>query len=110
MDTTTITTYPPLTRTRQEKQKLIEQWQESGTTKKAFCNEHQINYATFISWIHPKKKRQKPVKDIETSSGFIPVHIHKSNGTIFAEAKLGSGKSISVYKYVPADYLRNLLK
>jgi len=110
MDTSTITTYRPLTRTRQEKQKLIDQWQESGTTKKAYCNEHQINYATFISWIHPKKKRRKSVKDMEATSGFIPVHIDKGNGAIFAEAKPGSGKSISVYKYVPADYLRNLLK
>ena len=109
MDTTTIGANPPLTRTRQEKQKLIEQWQESGKTKKAFSYEHQIKYATFISWIHPKKKRRKPVKDLEPTPGFIPVHIQKNNGSVFAEVKLGSGKSIIVYKYVPADYLRNLL-
>ena len=100
MDNPALTTYPPLTRTRQEKQKLIEQWQQSGKTKKAFCYEHQINYATFISWIHPKKKKKKSVKDLETSPGFIPVHIQKNNGAIFAEANSGNGKSISVYKYV----------
>ena len=98
-----MTTHPPLTRSRQEKQKLIEQWQSSGKTMKAFSYEHQIKYATFISWIHPKKKRQK-VSDTgqrltnnyqrttmneQSSSGFIPVDIHKDSNAVFAEAKLG---------------------
>ena len=109
MDNTSMTTYPPLTRSRQEKQKLIEQWQSSGKTMKAFSYEHQIKYATFISWIHPKKKRKETVKVFETSSGFIPVDIHKDSNAVFAEAKLGNGNSVCIYEYVAAGYLRSLL-
>jgi hypothetical protein len=109
MDTRIIATNLPLRRSRQEKERLIEQWRESGKTKKSFCAELQLNYQTFIGWVNPKKKRKRFSGVLEDSPGFIPVQIQHESSGVFAEAKLVNGNSVCVYQYVPAGYLRSLL-
>lgn len=44
---------------------LVEQWQQSGESQKAFAQEHQINLYTFRYWIDKKLKIQ------DVPSGFV---------------------------------------
>ena len=44
------------------------QWQESGQTKKAYCEEVGIKYATFISWFKPECSKT-------ASGGFISLSV-----------------------------------
>ena len=36
-------------RTRQEKDVLIAQWQQSGKSRKVFCVENELNYNSFVT-------------------------------------------------------------
>ena len=47
---------------------LIEQWQESGKTQQAFCQEHDLTFTTFYYWL----KRYRRCVD---ENGFLPVEI-----------------------------------
>jgi len=44
---------------------LVEQWQQSGESQKAFAQGRQINLYTFRYWVNKKLKTQ------DTSSGFV---------------------------------------
>jgi hypothetical protein len=110
MESTDIIIKPRFKRTKQEILALISQWQQSGQSKRVFCSEYQLNYYTFITWIHPKKKKKKKIRSSSgKTSGFIPLQVQKDNRTVFAEAKLHNGNSVLVYEFVPAVYLRSLL-
>ena len=37
-------------RTREEKEELILQWQQSGKSRKEFCEENGISYNSLVSW------------------------------------------------------------
>ena len=37
---------------------LVKRWRTSGKTKKVFCEENNLNYNTFISWLNKSKKRK----------------------------------------------------
>ncbi len=54
-------------RTRQEKEALIDQWLESGQSRKVFCAEHGLSYYHFVSWDKEQKVKAK------TDSGFTQV-------------------------------------
>jgi len=94
---------------KQEIQVLIEQWQQSGITKKSFCATNNLNYQTFIGWVNPKNKKKKQVSSIEKTSDFIPVEIKENARTLFAEARFNNGNSVCIYEYVGTNYLRSLL-
>ena len=47
---------------------LIEQWNESGKTQQAFCQEHDLTFTTFYYWL----KRYRRGLD---EGSFLPVEI-----------------------------------
>jgi hypothetical protein len=53
---------------REEMLSLIEQWQGSGKTQQAFCQEHDLTYTTFYYWL----KRYRRQMD---ESSFLPIEI-----------------------------------
>jgi len=49
----------------------ITQWQVSGLTQKAYCQEQGLRYATFGYWV---RKLRAATEEVGTlSSGFVPV-------------------------------------
>lgn len=90
-------------RTREQKEELILQWQQSGKTRKKFCEEQEINYYTFGTWCETKK--EKPI----ASSGFKEVKI-QSTRSVFAQVHLPGGIKIDFYQSVPAGYFQSFLK
>ena len=85
---------------------LIEQWKQSGLSKKKFCIEHQVANATFHYWC--KKYRSQ---DIDTPSSFIPVHVKGSHSSAqpFAELILPDGKKVIFFTSLDALFLKLLL-
>jgi transposase-like protein len=61
---------------------LVEQWQQSGESQKAFAQEHQINPHTLRYWINKKLKTQDaPSGFVElTGSTSTPISLRYPNG------------------------------
>lgn len=98
-------------RTPEEIQQIINQWRESGKTKKDFCLEQNIKYLTFIGWSRPgERKKYSASKNKNKHSGFVSLDVRDFPGEIFALAQLRNGNRITVYQHVPAGYLRQLMK
>lgn len=91
-------------RTRQEKEELIVQWQQSGMTRKEFCQEKGITYNSLVSWC-------KQFKDKKTVPGFTEVKIPAAaTSGLFAQVHLSKGIRIDFFHSVPADYFQALIK
>jgi len=63
-------------RTREQKEEIILQWQQSKKSRKEFCEESGIGYNSLVSWC-------KQMKDQKTSPGFTEVKV-KSESGLFA--------------------------
>ena len=92
-------------RSKEEVRQILQQWQQSGLSKKAFCAQNQINYQTFIGW-----GVQQRNSNIPEGKGFIAVEIPKQAGGVFAELHLERGKKIILHHPVAAELLVTLLK
>lgn len=97
-------------RTREEIQQLIEQWKQSGQSKKAFCRDQGLNYMTFIGWGYNHKKKKVKTGILKESTDFVPLKIKKENHQVFAEVLLKQGVSVLIYQNVTAEYIRNLIR
>ena len=89
-------------RTREQKEELILQWQQSGKSRKEFCQEHGITYNSLVGWC-------KQFKDQKASSGFTEVKLNQVS-SLFAQVHLPGGVKIDFYQAIPADFIRSFLK
>ena len=91
-------------RTWQEKEALILQWEQSGLSRKEFCEQQQISYNSLVSWC-------KTIKDKKAAPAFTEVKI-PAVGTpgLFAQLHLAKGIRIDFFHFLPADYFQSLLK
>ena len=90
--------------TNEQREELVQRWQASGKSKKAFAHEQGIKYVTFMSWI-VKGQIKEPLEN--ASHQFIPLQI--PTATSFAELTFG-GKKIIFHQPVSAQYLRIILR
>ena len=51
------------TRTKEEKQELIQLYKQSGMAVRAFAEEFNLNLATFRNWLYKKQPEAKPADD-----------------------------------------------
>ena len=109
----------------------VKQWKESGKTQRAFCEEHNLNHKSLSNWSmrmkpllpaeNTEQKAGKVKKAKKKRSGFVAIKIKQAeskienidrnvtiNGGVFAKVKTPGGVVISLYKEVPAEYLRNI--
>jgi hypothetical protein len=90
-------------RTRQEKEEIILQWQQSGKSRKEFCEAHHLKYNSLVTWC-------KQLKDKKSSAaGFSEVKV-KAENNLFAQVHLPSGIKIDFFHSIPVDFLKSLLK
>jgi transposase-like protein len=78
---------------------LIEQWQESGKTQQAFCQEHDITFSTFYYWL----KRYR--RGIDENS-FLPVEISSGSNI---EIRYPDGIVLQLPAAVKLSTLKQLL-
>jgi hypothetical protein len=85
-------------------------WQGSGLSQKAYCQQHNLSYHVFKYW----RVRQKDTTSVEnTLPSVVPVHIER--GSRFAtnapsiEIYLGSVKVILPHS-LPAHYVSDIVR
>lgn len=88
---------------REEKHELILLWQQSGITRKKFCEEQSLNYNTFGTWLEPQKEKKI------SSAGFAEVKV-QATPMLFAQLHLPGGVKIDFYQSVPVAYFQSLLR
>ena len=89
-------------RTQAEKRAIISKWQESGKSRREFCEENGINYNSLVSW-------SKQLRDKKPSPGFVEVKM-ESPSSLFAQIHLPSGMKIDLYQPITAELFRALVK
>ena len=100
----TLNNVQNISRTWQEKEAIILQWQQSGLSRKEFCDQQQISYNSLVSWC-------KILKDKKTTSGFTEIKpLPAATSGLFAQLHLPKGIRIDFFHFVPAEYVQSLLK
>jgi len=99
---------------------LIEQWEKSGLSQKAFCLQHEVRYYVFHYWY----KRYREVRNTSTdnASSFIrlqinpilPVGRQVANGSSLATAShteliYPDGRRLLFHQSVDINFLKSLL-
>ena len=89
---------------------LYAKWQQSGKTKKAFCQEEGVNKSTFYYWI---KKCQAPAFTVKKKEpGFTPLVVAQNNSfngqQPIVRINYNTGVSIDFFQAVDAGYIKNL--
>jgi hypothetical protein len=91
-------------RTREQKEEIILQWQQSGKSRKEFSQEHGITYNSLVGWC-------KQFKDKKASSGFSEVKVNSdSNPGLFAQVNLPGGIRIDFFHSLPVEYFQSLIR
>jgi transposase-like protein len=85
---------------------LIEQWQSSGQTQKAFCAAHDISVSVLAYWLRRYRDHHADLSD--ESAGFVAVRVSAS-GSFAIEVALPSGVVLRFGQIVPVGYLKSLL-
>ncbi len=91
-------------RSREEIASLMQEWENSGLSKKKFAESKNINYMTFIGWFS-RGPGKKPIE-----KRFIPIQIPTSAAGLFAELYLSNQRKIVLHQAVEAEFLQMLLK
>jgi len=118
--------------TPEQRAAYVKQWKESGKTQREFCAEHGLSNKSLSNWsvrmkpLMPsesnKKKPEKSKKVRKKRKGFVALKVKKSGSKIantkhnmdtgsvvFAEVEIPGRAVISLYREVPAEYLRNIV-
>jgi len=88
--------------TEEQVQVIINEWQASGLSKKAFCRERNIVYQTFHNWF--KRIGKSP------SSGFEEVGLHRFEQSSGMQIVFPSGARMILQGEPSASWLREVLR
>lgn len=91
--------------TAQQRAEFLKQWKESGQSQRVFSSEQGISYTSFNNWIRAETERreQKP-------GGFVALNIKPDSSGVFAEVRTAKGAVLRLYREVPAQYLREIVR
>ena len=92
---------------RQEMFKLIEQWQQSRLTQKAYCGQQSIKYHVFHYWY--KRYRQEQCGVDNNNSSFVKLQIAKPVAASAVEIHFPSGIRLLFHEPVSSNYLKALI-
>jgi hypothetical protein len=82
----------------------IDQWQQSGLTQKAFCQQVNLSYHIFHYWY----KRYR-IADRKPASSFIRLGVSSASIASHTELVLPDGKRLLFHQPVSIDYLKALI-
>lgn len=85
----------------------IRDWQQSGLTQKAWCEEHQMKYHIFHYWYKRYRNDASPA----TQKQFIALQIEPATeaSAAYIELVLVDGKRLLFHQPVNSDYLKALI-
>ncbi len=86
---------------------MIEQWQQSGLTKKAYCEQQSIKHHSFYYW-YKRYRQQHPDID-NNSSSFVKLQIEKSPVATSVEIYFPGGIRLLFHDPVSSNYLKALI-
>ena len=85
---------------------LVEAWQSSKQTQKAFCAEHNISVSMLAYWL---RRYRHPHTGLSSGSGdFVPVRLAPPD-SFAVEVTLPSGAVLRFGQVIPVGYLKALL-
>jgi hypothetical protein len=97
--------------TRAQMYALIEEWQQSGTSQKAFCSEHSITVLKFQYWHKRYKAEKLPAQSNQPS--FIKMSLPVAQGHDhcggLAEVIFPNGTRILFHQEVSVLFLKALV-
>lgn len=93
-------------RTEEDMFPLVERWQSSGQTQRAFCGAHGISVSVLSYWLRRYRDHHTGLSD--EPGGFVPVHV-ATPGSFAVEVALPSGAVLRFGQVVPVGYLKALL-
>jgi transposase-like protein len=88
---------------------LIEQWQQSGLSQKAFYEQHKIPAHVFYYWYKRYRKQRAGLDQPATSNGFVQLQPLPEPLAGNIELQLTNGNRIIFHQPVSADYLKALI-
>ena len=83
---------------------MIESWQKSGQSQKAWCLNKEIAYHIFHYWY---REFRKAAPQVEGGNDFIALSVKPSSAA--CEVVYGDGTRIIFHEPVPVFYLKSLL-
>ena len=92
-------------RTEEDMFPLVEGWQGSGQTQKAFCAEQDISVSVFAYWL---RRYRDQVHVFDQSASFVPIQPASSSVNAL-EVELPTGTILRFAQVVPVGYLKSLL-
>jgi len=92
---------------RQQMFSLIEQWQQSGLTQKAFCEQQSIRYYVFHYWY--KRYRIQQSGSSDNAGSFVKLQVAKPSSLGGVEINFPGGIRILFHEPVSSNYLKTLV-
>jgi len=92
---------------RQQMFEIIAQWQQSGFTQKAFCEQHSIRYYVFHYWYKRYRLEQSGVDN--SNSAFVKLQIAKPVAGGAVEIYFPGGVRLLFHEPVSSNYLKALI-
>jgi hypothetical protein len=88
---------------------LIEQWQQSGISQKAFYQQHNIPAHAFYYWHKCYRKQRGGLNNSARSNGFVQLQPSPVALAGNIELQLANGNRIIFNQPVTVDYLKALI-
>ena len=86
----------------------ISDWQQSGLTQKAWCEQNNIAYATFHYW-YKRYRIQKQADQGSSSGSFVRLLLNRPATGCWCELELPGGSKLFFHQPVSAAFIRSLL-
>ena len=87
---------------------LIENWQQSGLSQKAFCDQQQLAAHQFYYW-YKCYRIQNDVPDVQAVNGFIEIHSPEPSAQAAIEILFSCGHRIFFNQPVAASFIKALI-
>jgi len=92
---------------REQMFNLIEQWQQSGLTQNAFCQQQSIRYHVFHYWY--KRYRQQHANPQSNAASFVKLQIAKPIAAGSVEINYPGGIRLVFHEPVSSSFLKALV-
>lgn len=87
----------------------IFQWQHSGLSQKAWCEQNNITYSSFHYW-YKRFRSQQPGNQQPPGKGFVQLLIQdRPAGSPWCELVFGKGQRLLFHQSVAAEFIRSLI-
>lgn len=91
---------------------LIERWQHSGLSVRAFCQRHQLATPSFYNWRRRLRQYDGLANHETSAAAFLPIHVRPDDTDTRAsvELVLANGRCLRIPRGFDAAHLREVLR